>query len=159
MLPAGATKWVERPDLTHYLDRAAARLALVDAPAGFGKSTLVAQWRAGPADSRRFAWVSLDRGRAAELAEEARNVLAVLPDGADALRARLTELDRRITGRPHAVQVAEPLTEREIAAAHARGHTVLARDRAGAVRVGEHGQDPCAADLPQARRDYPTRRR
>ena len=60
--PSWRHEWVERPDLTHYLDRAAARLALVDAPAGFGKSTLVAQWRAGPADSRRFAWVSLDHG-------------------------------------------------------------------------------------------------
>ena len=60
--PSWRQEWVERPDLTHYLDRAVARLALVDAPAGFGKSTLVAQWRAGQADGRRFAWVSLDHG-------------------------------------------------------------------------------------------------
>ena len=34
----------------------------MDAPAGFGKTTLVAQWRLSPAESRPFAWVSLDSG-------------------------------------------------------------------------------------------------
>jgi LuxR family maltose regulon positive regulatory protein len=55
-------EWVERPGLTDQLARAAAaRLMLVDAPAGFGKTTLVAQWRASNAENRAFAWVSLDR--------------------------------------------------------------------------------------------------
>jgi LuxR family transcriptional regulator, maltose regulon positive regulatory protein len=60
--PGWRQEWVERPELTHYLARTAARLGLVDAPAGFGKTTLVAQWRARTAEDRRFAWVSLDRG-------------------------------------------------------------------------------------------------
>ena len=60
--PSWRQEWVERPELTHYLARAAARLGLVDAPAGFGKTTVVAQWRARTAQDRRFAWVSLDRG-------------------------------------------------------------------------------------------------
>jgi tetratricopeptide (TPR) repeat protein len=64
-----------------------------------------------------------DRGGAAELADEARDVLAMLPDGADALRARLAELDRRIAGEPRAVQVAEPLTEREVAVLRLLGGT------------------------------------
>jgi LuxR family transcriptional regulator, maltose regulon positive regulatory protein len=38
-----------------------AKLCLVDAPAGFGKTTLLAQWRAA-ADGDRAAWVSLDEG-------------------------------------------------------------------------------------------------
>ena len=38
-----------------------AKLCLVDAPAGFGKTTLLAQWRAG-AGGGRVAWVSLDEG-------------------------------------------------------------------------------------------------
>jgi LuxR family transcriptional regulator, maltose regulon positive regulatory protein len=38
-----------------------AKLCLVDAPAGFGKTTLLAQWRAA-ADGARVAWVSLDEG-------------------------------------------------------------------------------------------------
>src|SRR6266567_8077544 len=60
--PSSRKEWVERPDLIHYLAGAAAKLVLVDAPAGFGKTTLVAQWRSSPAETRPFAWVSLDRG-------------------------------------------------------------------------------------------------
>src|SRR5271170_6781497 len=41
---------------------AAVKIALIEAPAGFGKTTLAAQWRASTSEERRFAWVSLDRG-------------------------------------------------------------------------------------------------
>ncbi len=59
--PAPRTEWVDRPELTDYLAaHVATRLVLVDAPAGFGKTTLVAQWRASAAERRPFAWVSLD---------------------------------------------------------------------------------------------------
>jgi len=60
--PGPRAEWVQRPGLVEYLAGAAARLILVDAPAGFGKTTLVAQWRRSPAEARPFAWVSLDRG-------------------------------------------------------------------------------------------------
>jgi len=60
--PPARREWVQRPELVGYLARVAARLVLVDAPAGFGKTTLVAQWRLSPAESRAFAWVSLDSG-------------------------------------------------------------------------------------------------
>ena len=60
--PSSRQVWVQRARLTRYLADAAARLVLVDAPAGFGKTTLVAQWRASTGEDRRFAWVSLDRG-------------------------------------------------------------------------------------------------
>ena len=60
--PNPRAEWVERPRLTGELTRTAARLVLVDAPAGFGKTTLVAQWRASATETRPFAWVSLDRG-------------------------------------------------------------------------------------------------
>ena len=60
--PRSRQVWVERARLIRYLAAAAARLVLVDAPAGFGKTTLVAQWRASAGEGRRFAWVSLDRG-------------------------------------------------------------------------------------------------
>jgi LuxR family transcriptional regulator, maltose regulon positive regulatory protein len=38
------------------------RLAVVTAPAGWGKSTLLAQWQAVDAHGDSFAWVSLDEG-------------------------------------------------------------------------------------------------
>ncbi len=61
--PRERKEWVPRPALVQELARAvSARLVLVDAPAGFGKTTLVAQWRSSPAEHRRFAWVSLDSG-------------------------------------------------------------------------------------------------
>ena len=34
----------------------------MDAPPGFGKTTLVAQWRSSAIERRRFAWLSLDPG-------------------------------------------------------------------------------------------------
>jgi LuxR family transcriptional regulator, maltose regulon positive regulatory protein len=59
--PAARKEWVERPELVKYLDDAAAKLILVAAPPGFGKTTLVAQWRSSPINHKPFAWVSLDR--------------------------------------------------------------------------------------------------
>jgi LuxR family maltose regulon positive regulatory protein len=60
--PGVRAEWVERSALIDALAHTTARLVLVDAPAGFGKTTLVAQWRFSPAEKRAFAWVSLDRG-------------------------------------------------------------------------------------------------
>ena len=57
---------VPRARLSGQLDRGAAtKLTLVSAPAGFGKTTLLAEWLAarpaGPAGQRLVAWLSLDR--------------------------------------------------------------------------------------------------
>jgi len=52
---------VERPELISYLADATVKLILVAAPPGFGKTTLVAQWRVSPVNGTAFAWVSLDR--------------------------------------------------------------------------------------------------
>ncbi|HUA50032.1 MAG TPA: LuxR C-terminal-related transcriptional regulator [Solirubrobacteraceae bacterium] len=41
-------------------DAAGARLALIRAPAGWGKSTLLSQWRSAEQGRRGFAWVTLD---------------------------------------------------------------------------------------------------
>jgi LuxR family maltose regulon positive regulatory protein len=60
--PSPRKEWVERRELVHYLAAAAAKLVLLDAPAGFGKTTLAAQWRSSPIEARPFAWLSLDRG-------------------------------------------------------------------------------------------------
>jgi Glycosyl hydrolases family 15/Domain of unknown function (DUF5911) len=53
---------VDRPQLVRHLDEATGKLILVDAPAGYGKTTLLAQWRHKAEEERPFAWVSLDRG-------------------------------------------------------------------------------------------------
>lgn len=47
---------VDRPQLVRHLDEATAKLILVDAPAGYGKTTLLAQWRHEAAEGRPFAW-------------------------------------------------------------------------------------------------------
>lgn len=57
--PAARQDWVERHELVDYLAGATAKLLLVDAPVGFGKTTLIAQWRSHQAESRPFAWASL----------------------------------------------------------------------------------------------------
>src|SRR6266702_3160575 len=60
-------KWrrglVPRPRLSDRLNRGAeSKLTLVSAPAGFGKTTLLAEWlAAAPADERSAAWLSLDQ--------------------------------------------------------------------------------------------------
>lgn len=51
---------VERPELIQRLQESHAKLLLVNAPAGYGKTTLIAQWRVSVRDGRSFAWVSLD---------------------------------------------------------------------------------------------------
>ena len=52
---------VSRPSLVAELrDGASARLILISAPAGAGKTTVLASWRADPAERRPFAWLSLD---------------------------------------------------------------------------------------------------
>jgi LuxR family maltose regulon positive regulatory protein len=60
--PGLRREWVERPELVAELANSPARLILVDAPVGSGKTTAVAQWRASVPDRRRFAWISLDSG-------------------------------------------------------------------------------------------------
>ena len=58
--PALRKEWVGREELVDGLAGVTAKLVLVDAPAGFGKTTLVAQWLLRPSEERRFAWISLD---------------------------------------------------------------------------------------------------
>jgi LuxR family transcriptional regulator, maltose regulon positive regulatory protein len=60
--PAFAPDLVRRPALVSRLAEArACPLAVVTAPAGYGKTTLLAEWAAE--DMRPFAWVALERGQ------------------------------------------------------------------------------------------------
>jgi LuxR family maltose regulon positive regulatory protein len=63
-VPASSHALVARARLFTRLDEGLSRpLILVSAPAGFGKSTLVASWvQSRPAGSPPVAWVSLDEG-------------------------------------------------------------------------------------------------
>jgi LuxR family maltose regulon positive regulatory protein len=66
----------------------------------------------------RLAQVLLDLGDgagAAELIDEAQDVLTLFPDGAEAPQARLEQLRRRLVVRSRAVPAADALTEREMA--------------------------------------------
>ncbi len=60
--PSLRRELVERQSLIGVLAATTARLVLIEAPAGFGKTTLAAQWRASMSEQRRFAWVCIDRG-------------------------------------------------------------------------------------------------
>ena len=66
-VPRSRRDLVPRPRLSERLDRGTAlKLMLISAPAGFGKTTLLAEWLAAgpaaPAGERLAAWLSLDRG-------------------------------------------------------------------------------------------------
>ena len=61
--PALRKDLVERQEPVQRLIAAApAKLVLVDAPTGFGKTTLVAQWQLSRMERRPFAWLALDDG-------------------------------------------------------------------------------------------------
>lgn len=60
-VPRASAGLVTRPRLTAQLHASDdARLTVVIAPAGFGKTTLLAEWIAGRREAARVAWVSLD---------------------------------------------------------------------------------------------------
>src|SRR5713226_1827429 len=62
-VPRARPGLVPRPRLIERLNRGAeGKLTLVSAPAGFGKTTLLAEWlTAAPAEERSVAWLSLDQ--------------------------------------------------------------------------------------------------
>jgi LuxR family maltose regulon positive regulatory protein len=60
--PTGARRRVPRGELVQRLvSSGPRRLTLLDAPAGWGKSTLLAEWAAHPSETRGFAWFTIDR--------------------------------------------------------------------------------------------------
>ena len=69
-----------------------------------------------------------DRAGAASLVSQARGVLATLPDGAEALQARLAVLEHRLAGPRREPPPAAPLTEREVNVLHLLGGTLSLRE-------------------------------
>ncbi|MEW6471459.1 MAG: LuxR C-terminal-related transcriptional regulator [Actinomycetota bacterium] len=59
--PAHRVAFVPRPRLVALLDQGSpGQLTLVDAPAGWGKTSLLAEWHAAARDPASFAWLALD---------------------------------------------------------------------------------------------------
>ena len=92
-----------RPRLTDVLQESAPTLILLAAPPGFGKTTVLAQWR--DLDDRPFACVSLDSGDNDPVALWSYIVHAIRNAAADCDDAALTELCRP---RPDVVQRVVP---------------------------------------------------
>lgn len=60
-VPAVGAQLVHRAALLDALSAGRRRkLTLLSAPAGWGKTTLLAQWALGAGEGERFAWLSLD---------------------------------------------------------------------------------------------------
>jgi LuxR family maltose regulon positive regulatory protein len=83
---------VARPRLLHRLsDGVEGRLTLLSAPAGFGKTTLLASWLARPGH-RRVAWLSLDASDR-DPAAFWTGLVTALRQGAPGVAAALADLD------------------------------------------------------------------
>src|SRR6185437_16723040 len=106
-LPSPRRQLVPRARLTDQLHANAggARLVLVAAPAGFGKTTLLTQWLAEQDSPRRVAWLALDPSDADPrtfLTDLVAAIQLVEPEiGIDAL----AQLDAGHTGAAEAVLV------------------------------------------------------
>ena len=62
-IPGIRPELVARQALVEELVAAGSRkLTLIEAPAGYGKTTLLAEWCSSAAETREFAWLSLDEG-------------------------------------------------------------------------------------------------
>ncbi|KRE55443.1 LuxR C-terminal-related transcriptional regulator [Phycicoccus sp. Soil748] len=95
-LPVARPNLVPRRRLTDRLATALPRVVLVSAPAGFGKTTLLAQWLRDSDDpDRRVAWVSLDEADndPARLLEHVVAALASVRDLPDASRLMADDAD------------------------------------------------------------------
>jgi LuxR family maltose regulon positive regulatory protein len=103
--PGPRRQWVPRQRLIEHLAAGDPKLALVHAPAGFGKTIAVAQWRAAELEDRAFAWLSLDPGDDDPVSFWSHIVLSLqracprLGGGEDllaVLRARLPDISGRL---------------------------------------------------------------
>jgi LuxR family maltose regulon positive regulatory protein len=92
--PAVRRELVARGSLINQLRQGAtARMTVVTAPPGWGKTTLLAAWRLVEGDHRQFAWVSLDGGDS-DPARFWSYVVEALRGASPALEQRLAPLRR-----------------------------------------------------------------
>src|SRR5512133_197236 len=91
--PVSRRRIIKRPRLTRMLDESGARLILLVAPAGYGKTTLAHEWL----DSKRAAWYRGTPASAdvAALAVGLANAAAeIVPGAGERMRQRLRAADR-----------------------------------------------------------------
>ena len=143
---AGRRRIIKRPRLTRMLDESGARIVLLVAPAGYGKTTLAQEWLGE--DVRRAAWY---RGgpAAADVAALAVGLAQatseIVPGAGDRMRERLRATDRPDEeARLLAEMLAEDLTEWPEDAWLAIDDYQFAMDSAAA----EEFVDTLAADSP-----------
>jgi LuxR family maltose regulon positive regulatory protein len=94
--PSARRHIIKRPRLTRLLDESSARIILLVAPAGYGKTTLAREW----CDSRdgRTAWYQAGTSAsdvAALVADLSGTIETIVPAAATALRTRLRDLEER----------------------------------------------------------------
>ncbi|HEX7187810.1 MAG TPA: LuxR C-terminal-related transcriptional regulator [Actinomycetes bacterium] len=119
-VPQGRRRLVEREDLVDRLVQGqSGRLTVVSAPAGWGKTTLLLQWRRRTAGHARFGWVMLDEDDADPSmfwAYVVEALSAMFPDRtAEARRlAGLARIDIRRTLLPSLLNALEGGTDRGV---------------------------------------------
>ena len=117
-VPAARQGLVTRDRLLSRLeDGATRRVTLISAPAGFGKTTLVASWLARPKDDRAVAWFSLDAADAdpslfwtgvvtalrGALSRQRSDTPGELPASPDSTHVTVPDVVNYLAGAPHEV--------------------------------------------------------
>src|SRR5687768_9203541 len=104
----GRRRIIERPRLTRLLDDSPARIKMLVAPAGYGKTTLARQWLAG--SGRDAVWVRCPRGDdVAAFAASVAEAVGTLISGAE--RRILQRLPMTREGAEEAALLAEIMAE------------------------------------------------
>ncbi|HVM16184.1 MAG TPA: LuxR C-terminal-related transcriptional regulator, partial [Gaiellaceae bacterium] len=113
---------IKRPRLTRILDETSARIILLVAPAGYGKTTLAREWLEGRGEP--YAWYSARAG-ASDVAEVARGVSRALDAVAPGCSRRVEARLAVPAGAPPTAADLANLVAEELAG---RGNSVLAID-------------------------------
>ena len=111
-IPPARAGAVRRERLTAHLSSARTRLTVVVAPAGWGRTSLLAAWAREPGGDQRLAWVSLDESDD-EPRRYWRYLLTALGDVSDEISS--APLDALAAGDMAVVDLALPLLLNELA--------------------------------------------
>ena len=125
--PVAQSFIIKRPRLTKLLDESEARIVLLVAPAGYGKTTLAREWLAGRAD---VVWYS-GRPAMADVAALAQGLVAAFATDDDA-RDRAIERVRILATRSQPPEALAKTVASAVSRSAAASRTLGARPRAAA---------------------------